>query len=89
MSNRAITWAMSADLPTTRKFVLVVLADLADENDSCFPGQPRIAATIGASVRTVRDALGQLEESGYIIRHERRRLNGSRTSTRYVLQLSR
>lgn len=87
MSNRALTWAFTTPLPTSPKFVLVVLADLADEADSCFPGQERIAASTGCSTRTVRRALEELEEIGYIERVRRHRMNGSRTSDRYVLRV--
>lgn len=89
MSNRAITWALTTALPTTPKFVLVVLADLADEEDSCFPGQDYLARATGAGERTVRRALTTLEEGGYLVRQQRRRPNGSRTSDRYFLQVGR
>lgn len=87
MSNRALNWAFQAPLPSTQKFVLVVLADLADEEDSCYPGQPRIAQSIGGNERTVRRALVELEASGYIVREHRHRSNGSRRSDRYVLRV--
>jgi DNA-binding MarR family transcriptional regulator len=87
MSNRALTWAFSTPLPTSPKFVLVVLADLADEADSCFPGQARIASSTGCSVSTVQRALKDLEEAGYIERVRRHREGGFRTSDRYVLRV--
>lgn len=87
MSNRALSWAFSTELPTTPKFILVTLADLADERDSCFPGQEYIATTVGASTRTVSRALVDLERQGYIVRERRARANGSRTSDRYVLKV--
>lgn len=87
MSNQAITWAFGQSLPTIDKFVLVVLADYADEARSCYPGQERIAANTGASVSTVRRALARLEHRGLIVRERRQRRDGSRTSDRYVLQL--
>jgi DNA-binding transcriptional regulator PaaX len=85
MSNKAITWAFEQDLPTIDKFVLVVLADYADEAHSCYPGQQRIATNTGASVSTVRRALARLERHGLILRERRRRKDGSRTSDRYLL----
>jgi DNA-binding transcriptional MocR family regulator len=87
MSNKAITWAFDQELPTIDKFVLVVLADYADEANSCFPGQQKIAANTGASVSTVRRALGRLERHKLIARDRRQRRDGSRTSDRYTLQL--
>lgn len=87
MSNRAITWAFAQPLPSMDRFVLVVLADYADEANSCYPGQSRIADSTGASVSTVARALRRLEAGHYIERERRQRRDGSRTSDRYVLQL--
>jgi hypothetical protein len=85
MSNKALTWAFETDLPMTQKFVLVALADKADESHSCFPGQKMIAEMVGAGERTIRRALDQLEEAGYIERQRRTVEGGWRTSDRYVL----
>lgn len=68
-----------------RKFVLIVLANYADESHSCYPGQKKIAERIGASVETVRRALADLETSGYISRNRRVRDSGYRTTDRYFL----
>ena len=87
MSNRALSWAFSTPLPTSPKFVLVVLADLADESHSCYPGARHIASAIGGSVRTVRRALVDLEEAGYITRESRHRVGGSQASNRYILRV--
>lgn len=89
MSYRALNWAWEADLPTSQKFVLVALADMADEQESCFPGQERLGRMIGATDRTVRAALAKLEESGLISRTQRRGADGMRTSDRYVLHINR
>lgn len=87
MSNRALGWAFNTALPTTPKFVLVTLADLADEADSCFPSQGYIARVVGATDRTVRRALSDLERLGYIARERRYKSNGYRSSDRYVLKV--
>ena len=85
MSNEAINWAFKQDVPMARKFVLIVLANYADESHSCYPGQRKIAAQIGASVETVRRALADLEEGGLVSRERRNRDSGYRTSDRYFL----
>ena len=89
VSHRATGWAYRMQLQPTPKFVLVTLADLADEADSCWPRQAWIAEQIGASERTVRRAIATLEAEGYIVRERRPIGGGGRRSDRYVLQLDR
>lgn len=89
MSYRALNWAWEANLPTSQKFVLVALADMADENESCFPGQERLARMVGGSVSTVRRAVKSLEDAGYLSRQQRRGADGMRTSDRYRLNVNR
>lgn len=87
MSYKATNWAWELPLRMPEKFVLVALADMADEQHSCYPGQATLSAMTGASERTVRRALVKLEEDGLITREERRKEGGYRTSDRYVLQV--
>lgn len=89
MSHTALHWAWALDLKTTDKFVMVALADLADEQNSCFPGQKTLAQMVGASERTVRGSVARLTDQGYLVRAERRRKDGSRSSDRYFLQVNR
>lgn len=86
MSYQATAWAYELPLIGSQKFVLVALADMADESASCFPGQKRLAAMTGLSVRTVQRALEDLEAHGLITR-QRRYAEGYRTSDRYRLNL--
>ncbi len=62
MSVKAMAWAKAqkAGGPGI-KAVLLVLADYADEQWSCFPGQQRIAEETEQSIRTVRAQLETLE----------------------------
>jgi len=87
VSYKATNWAWELQLKMPEKFVLVALADMADEQHSCYPGQATLAAMTGASERTVRRALVKLEEDGLISREERRKEGGYRTSDRYVLSV--
>lgn len=89
MSYRALNWAWEADLPMPQKFVLVALADMADEKDSCYPGQDRLARMTGTSVSTVRRAVKALEEMGALSRQARGVAGGGRTSDRYALNTNR
>lgn len=87
MSIDALKWAFELEgIPVAPKFVLVVLANYADSQWSCFPGQELIAQRTGASIDTVQRALKTLEDLGYVEREERRRENGSRTSDRFYIR---
>lgn len=86
VSIRALNWAWSVQgVTSTQKFLLVALADFADEEDACFPAQDRLASMIGTARETVSRNLGALEEVGLISRSRRSRVDGSRTSDRFVL----
>jgi biotin operon repressor len=85
MSRQATDWAWSTDLKGNEKFLLIALANYADENWTCYPGQERLASDIGSTRGTVTKIIASLEEKGYIQRHERRRQDGYRTSNRYLL----
>lgn len=88
MSNRALTWAFDQDLKSGPKFVLVALADWADDEGSCFPGVQTIARRVGAGETAVRENLARLKEAGLIVEERRNRASGARTSNRYWLQMS-
>lgn len=82
MSNAALTWAMSTRVgSSTRKLVLLVLADRAnDDNWSTWVGQETIAVETELSVRSVGRALAEMEHAGVIERSQRRRGDGFRSS---------
>lgn len=86
MSTDATKWAREQVAGGCgRKAVLMALADRADEEWSCFPSQVLIAEETEQSVRSVREHLAGLEDSGLIARQSRRRRDGTRTSDRYQL----
>lgn len=87
MSIKALNWAFEQKVPTIPKFVLVVLADYADEKHSCFPSQEHIADITGIGKSTLVRAIQTLEKEGLVTRERRARSNGSRTSNRYFLQV--
>lgn len=68
------------------KFVLVALANYADDKGDCWPSQNALAADTDQSARSVRAHLATLEASGFIERHDRRRPNGSFTSDAFHLR---
>jgi len=87
VSYKATAWAYDLPLIGPQKFVLVALADMADEEHSCYPGQRRLSTMTGFSVRTVQRALEQLEAHGLITREHRQGSRGFRTSDRYRLSV--
>ena len=85
MSWAASAWAKQVRTGNvTAKAVLMALADYADENHQCFPGQVRLAWEVEVSERTVRDTLKYLEAQG-LIKRDRRYVGGTRTSDLYTL----
>lgn len=87
MSNEALTWAFRQDLPMTEKFVLVSLADYADDENSCYPSYAKTARRVGCSRRTVMRAVEALTDAGFVRSEPRDRANGSASSNRYVLNV--
>lgn len=76
-----MNWARSVPgLAMAPKFALVMLANYADDCGVCWPDQETLAADCACSERTIRSALGALEEAGLIARLGRRRKDGSRRS---------
>lgn len=81
MSVEAIKWAFDFEAKnSSEKAILLALANYADAEGRCFPGQESIAKKAACSDRTVRTVLADLEDRGIIVREERRRKDGYRTS---------
>lgn len=86
MSNFALTWAWrQAVEPSGAKFVLVALADFADEAGICWPSQATLASNTGQSERTVRGHVRLLEDGGWIVREQGQLPNGRYASDIYRL----
>jgi hypothetical protein len=81
-----MSWAWKQSLPLGPKAALVALANFADGDGVCFPGQARLADMLGVSERALRNYLIDLEQRGFISRRQRRRADGSRTSDEYKLR---
>ena len=87
MSFRAGTWAYEQNLKTVSKFILVTLAQAADENGYCFPSLKSLGKLCAISKPTVMKYIKELEEAR-LIEIERRTLeNGSAISNRYHLMV--
>jgi hypothetical protein len=86
VSVHAISWALDQKVsPTGAKFVLVALANYADENGIAYPSQARLAEQTNQSERAVRGHLATLERQGFIKRTRRHSKSGARTSDIYEI----
>lgn len=75
MSFRMVNWAYEQDLPPSPKFLLVTLADKADDDGTTAAGVDFLAYETGISSRTVIRHLKQLEEMD-LLHKERREYKG-------------
>ena len=86
MSHQATSWAYDQDItPSGAKFVLVTLANYANGEGYCYPGQEKLARDTGMSARAVRVHLVNLEDAGLIYRERRVDKLGRRKSDGYWL----
>ena len=81
-----MTWAWELKLPPTPKFVLMALADEANDDGYCFPGQRRLALKCSIDARSVRRMIGVLAAEGYVVVKKRFK-NRARTSNGYQLTI--
>lgn len=89
MSVQALSCAMVIrGVSASEKLLLLVLANYADENMSCWPSHKRLSEDACLSQRTILTLLRGLEERRIITRRERFRRDGSRTSDLITLYFS-
>lgn len=74
------------ELSHRAKAVYMYLYDRADAEGKCWPGIKTIGADLGLSRSTVKRALNDLVDKGYLLKEERHRPNGSYTSNLYTLR---
>ena len=83
---KALDWATDSQVgSSTTKFILLLLANKADENFSCYPSIRTLMADSDAGRSTVMRALKELEASGFITREPQFHDSGGRRSNRYYL----
>ena len=82
MSNRASSWAWDTDLKGDPmvKFVLVALADQADDYGYCWPSQKTIAKKVCQGERTVRRHIATLRDLGLLTVIRRSSTRGRRSN---------
>lgn len=88
MSNTALHWAWQQTTGgPAQKIVLITLADLADEEHSCWPSPTYISENTEVSERSVRRHLKHLEAAGLIRKERRYGGYGARLNDRYYLDV--
>lgn len=74
-----------ADLPHRAIAVYIYLQNRANKEGFCYPAIGTIARELHLSVSTVKRAVRDLEENGYICKKQRWRENGGRSSLLYKI----
>jgi len=87
MTIRAMNWAWEVELPPALKLVLLKLADRANDDGECWPGNASIAKACGIGARTLVRHLATLEELGLIKSTARYNDDGKRSNNVYQLDL--
>lgn len=91
MSIECLNEALKVEgLPTSSKFVLVVLSNYADENSCCYPSHSHIGKIVGIKDRKhIGKIIKQLEVLGYLKVNKRYRDDGGSLSNLYQLSIER
>ena len=74
------------ELSHRARTVYMYLKDRSNSVGSCWPGIKTIARDMNLSRSTVKRALADLEQHGYLAKLPRYRTNGSNTSNLYTLK---
>ena len=86
MSFQAMTWAVKAKLPPREKFLLIMMANYADDTGKCWPAVSTLSADTGYCRRTIMDSIKTLSQVGAIKVHNRT-FQGKKISNIYRLNL--
>jgi len=90
VSAEALTWAFRQNsLKPAERFVLVVLADRANQEGVCWPGYKDIAFRTGYTERRVQQLVGALVRTGLVEKSARTGQRGRQTSNLYILRFER
>lgn len=71
MSVKVMAWVWDQELPTSKKMLLLAIADHCDDDgDNAWPSKARLAEKVCLSEDRVRVMLRQLENEGWITTHQ-------------------
>jgi hypothetical protein len=86
VSWKALDWATESEVKSAiAKFILLLLANKADENFSCYPSIRTLMAESGSGRSTVLRALKKLEADGFVTRNPQFHDSGAQRVSRYYL----
>jgi len=74
------------EIPSRAKSVYMYLKDRANKNGTCYPAIGTIAKDLKLSRRTVQRAIADLEQSGHLIKEQRWRENGGKSSLLFTVK---
>ena len=74
------------DIPHRAIAVYMYLKDKANKDGTCYPAIGTIAKDLKISRRTVQRAITDLEQSGYLIKEQRWRENGGKSSLLFTVK---
>ena len=78
-----------SNISPTKKLILVILCNYADENGSCYPSYKHIAKVCGLqTIKSVRNAIKEFEEMGILRIQHRKKEDGGFTSNRYFINFN-
>lgn len=86
MSFQAMAWAVRQKAPTKAKFLLIILANYADDQNRCWPSIATLCADTGIPRSTVKLYLDRLVKLG-LIEKAKRSKGVLQTSNLYLLKL--
>lgn len=82
----SLSFLYRTELPHRAISVYSYLADRANKNGECWPAIPTIARELKLSQATVRRAIRDLEQAGFLKTEQRYRGNGGKSSLLYCLK---
>lgn len=83
-----MSWALGQETGSpTRKLVLMLICDLADEQLTCYPGRKRLARDAELSEGTVSRTVTDLVAGGFLRVLRRARKRGGRSTNRYLVMM--
>jgi DNA-binding MarR family transcriptional regulator len=87
MSFEAIRWAFAQEIPGPEKLVLLVLANHADDERTCYPSMATIARETGTSRCNVLRVIPKIVERG-LLSFEKRVTHHGKSSHLYTLSMT-